>query len=67
MLIILSVFTKYKFAYLWSFFIMLSYSAYQSTDCKENMWYILIEYTAVYVFFFYEMAKTKSPKQIKLK
>jgi len=57
MLIILSVFTKYKYAFIWSFFIIFSYAAYQTATYNENLQFVLIEYVAVYVVFFYEMAK----------
>tara|TARA_R110002049_G_scaffold279949_2_gene459116 strand:+ start:13472 stop:14908 length:1437 start_codon:yes stop_codon:yes gene_type:complete len=50
-LLILSVFTKYKFPLVWSFAIILSYLAYSNTDNQENLWIIGLEYVVVYGVF----------------
>lgn len=47
-LLILSVFTKYKFPLVWSFMIVLSYLAYAKNDNTENLWIIGLEYATVY-------------------
>ena len=57
-LLILSVFTKYKFPLVWSFVIILSYLAYinlNKADKSENLWVIAIEYTVVYGVFLWEI------------
>lgn len=57
-LLILSVFTKYKFPLVWSFVIILSYLAYlnvDSADKSENLWVIAIEYIIVYGLFIWEV------------
>jgi len=57
-LLILSVFTKYKFPLVWSFVIILSYLAYvnvDKADKSENLWVIAIEYIVVYVVFLWEV------------
>ena len=47
MLLLLSIFTKYRFALLWSFTIMLSYSFYHNDSFTNNYWLIGIEYGLV--------------------
>lgn len=57
-LLILSIFTKYKFPLVWSFVIILSYLAYLQigkADKSENLWIIALEYTIVYGVFMYEV------------
>ncbi|WP_425076802.1 mannosyltransferase [Psychroserpens sp. S379A] len=56
-LLILSVFTNYKFPLVWSFVIILSYLAYinlNSADKSENLWIIALEYSIVYAVFIWE-------------
>ncbi len=65
-LLILSVFTKYKFPLVWSFVIILSYLAYvnlNKADKSENLWIIAIEYTIVYGIFLWEVFFKKTPKK----
>lgn len=45
--LLLSVFTKYRFPILWSFTVMLSYSAYGKDGFSENLWLVVLEYSAV--------------------
>jgi hypothetical protein len=47
-LVILSVFTNYKFPLVWSFVGILSYLAYANTNNTENLWIIGLEYAIVY-------------------
>ena len=66
-LLILSVFTKYKFPLVWSFVIILSYLAYLQigkADKSENLWVIALEYVVVYGFFIWEV--WIKPKKLKL-
>lgn len=58
-LLILSVFTKYKFPLVWSLVIVLSYVAYAATENKENLWIIGFEYVAVYSVFLWEIIGRK--------
>nr|WP_241748665.1 mannosyltransferase [Aestuariibaculum suncheonense] len=53
-LLILSVFTNYKFPLVWSFAIILSYLAYVNTNNIENLWIIGLEYLIVYSVFIWE-------------
>ncbi|MFD1615613.1 mannosyltransferase [Gelatiniphilus marinus] len=57
-LLILSVFTTYKFPLVWSFVIILSYLAYvnvDKADKSENLWIIALEYAIVYGVFIWEV------------
>jgi hypothetical protein len=57
-LLILSVFTKYKFPLVWSFIIILSYLAYMNinkADKSENLWIIALEYMIIYGVFIWEV------------
>ncbi|MBP4142504.1 DUF2029 domain-containing protein [Flavobacterium sp. P4023] len=53
-LILIATFTSYKYPFLWSFTIILSYSAYSNAVFSENYWLIAIEYIAVFSLLFYE-------------
>jgi len=55
----LSVFTNFKYPLVWSFFIILSYSAYINSDYKENLVLVAIEYCFVYGCFLYELLWTR--------
>ena len=55
-LVILSVFTKYRFPIVWSFVIVLSYSAYTQDTFRENFWLIGLEYIIVYGFLIWELS-----------
>ena len=59
-LLILGVFTGYKFPLLWTFTIMLSYSAYATSDVSESNIILLLEYLPVYILFFWEVYKNHS-------
>ena len=61
-LLILSVFTKYKFPLVWSFVIILSYLAYANNDHTENLWIIGLEYVIVYSVFVWEVFFKESQK-----
>ena len=54
-LVLLSVFTNYKFPIVWSFVIILSYYAYSIFPFKENVILLIAEYSIVYLIFFYEI------------
>jgi hypothetical protein len=58
--LLLCVFTRYRFPVVWSFTIMLSYSAYGVDGFQENLWLIAVEYSVVIGFFVWEVfAKAK--------
>lgn len=50
----LSIFTRYKFAIVWSFIVIISYLAYANTENSENLWIIALEYIIVYSVFIWE-------------
>lgn len=54
-LILLSVFSNYKFPIAWSVVIILSYAAYSNDTYKENLWLVSIEYSIVYGFLIWEL------------
>jgi hypothetical protein len=61
-ILILSVFTNYKFPVVWSFIVILSYLAYlqiDKADKSENLWIIAIEYIVVFSVFLFELLKRK--------
>lgn len=58
-LILISVFTKYKFPVYWSFLVILSYYAYSVSPFKENLYFIFVEYSILYGVFIYEIQSKK--------
>ncbi|MFB9057446.1 mannosyltransferase [Mariniflexile ostreae] len=63
MLLILSVFTTYKFPLVWSFVIILSYLSYMDVgkaDKSENLWIIALEYGVVFGVLLYELIAKKN-------
>ncbi|RMB58615.1 mannosyltransferase [Dokdonia sinensis] len=53
--LLLCVFTRYRFPLVWSFTIMLSYSAYTDGGFQENLWLVATEYALVIGYFFWEL------------
>ncbi|OWP63258.1 hypothetical protein CDA63_09525 [Hymenobacter amundsenii] len=48
-LVLLSTFTRARYALVWSSMVVLSYSAYRTSAYTENLWLIGLEYTVVLV------------------
>jgi len=66
-LLILSVFTSYKFPLIWSFVIILSYLAYiniDKADKSENLIIIAVEYLIVYGALIYDFTQIKASKKL---
>ena len=61
--VLLSVFTKYKFALLWSFMICFSYAAYTATGFNENLLLVALEYSVVICVAIWELVIKKLPKK----
>lgn len=56
-LIILCVFTKYRFPIIWSFIIILSYQTYANIPWEENLWFVAVEYIVLYSYLIFELKK----------
>ena len=54
-LVLLAIFTKYRFALIWSAAVTLSYYAYSQPAFKESLWILAIEYISVFGFLGYEI------------
>lgn len=59
-LLVLSIFSNYRFAILWSGLVVLSYYAYSNADFKENFWLLAIEYLVVFGYLGYEIFKNNN-------
>lgn len=57
--LLLSVFTKYKFPIVWSFMVLLSYSAYGKSGFDENLWLVALEYIVVIGVAIWEILRTR--------
>ena len=63
-LVLLTIFTKYRYALVWSLFIALSYYAYSQESFKEHMGLLAIEYIMAYGFLIFEIFRLKDQKLI---
>ena len=64
--LLLSVFTKYKFPIVWSFMVVLSYSAYGKDAFDEKIWLVALEYIMVIGFAVWEvLLKNKAYRTLK--
>ena len=57
--VILCVFTNYKFPLVWSVALILSYLAYSNSSNSENLWVIGLEYLIVFSAFIWEVLLKK--------
>ena len=55
--LLLGVFTNYRFVILWSATVILSYSAYGTSDVQERPLILLVEYLPVFGFLTYEILR----------
>lgn len=62
--LLLSIFTPYRFAILWSFMVFFSYSAYAIDGFQENYMLITLEYGIVFIFAFAEFFPTLKQKML---
>lgn len=58
-LVLLGVFTNYKFPLVWSFMIIFSYLAYSNSENSENLWIIAFEYIVVFSVLLHDVFKPK--------
>ena len=54
-ILILSVFTNYKFGLVWSLLVMLSYYAYSNVGFNESPFFLITEYVLLYLILFFEI------------
>tara|TARA_R110000850_G_scaffold254614_1_gene380189 strand:+ start:75418 stop:76779 length:1362 start_codon:yes stop_codon:yes gene_type:complete len=57
--LVLSLFTRYRFLLVWSFMIVLSYTAYGPGGFQENLWLVALEYVVVIGYFVWEVGVKK--------
>lgn len=55
-LVMLSIFTSFRFALVWSLMVILSYFAYSRADFDENLYLLAIEYIVVFAYIVYELS-----------
>ena len=53
--LMLSIFTNYQYIFVWSFTIILSYTAYSSSGSQENLWLVGLEYLLVFLILGWEL------------
>jgi hypothetical protein len=56
-LVLLSVFTSYRYPIVWSVLIILSYAAYRTVPYSENLWLVAVEYIGVFGWMGYELVR----------
>ncbi len=60
-LVVLCLFTEFRYPLVWSATLILSYSAYRTDPLVvESMGFLILEYLSVYAFLFYELFKHRS-------
>jgi hypothetical protein len=57
--LLLSLFTKYRFALVWSLVVMLSYFTYANPEFIESPWMLWTEYSILFGVLFYEIWRPK--------
>ena len=55
-LVMLSIFTSFRFALAWSLVVILSYFAYSRADFDENLYLLAVEYIVVFAYIVYELS-----------
>ncbi|XLS28716.1 mannosyltransferase [Flavobacteriaceae bacterium M23B6Z8] len=65
-LLLLCIFTNYRYPVVWSLFIILSYYTYSQSNFKESYLMLALQYIPVYIYFFYEIFNTKKRKFLTL-
>lgn len=62
--LLLTIFTDYRFGLLWSAMVVLSYQAYSNTEFEENLWLLAFEYFVVFGYLGYEILKKHRLKSL---
>ena len=63
-LILLSVFTNFKFPVIWSVAIILSYQAYANNPWSENLVFVFLEYAILFSYIIWELYNLRVQKHI---
>jgi hypothetical protein len=63
-LVLVSLFTSYRYPIVWSAVIILSYSAYRTVPYSENLWLVAVEYVVVLSCMGYELFRNISSKNM---
>nr|WP_299346378.1 mannosyltransferase [Allomuricauda sp.] len=61
-LLVLGVFSNYRFPMVWTATIFLSYWAYSNPEYQENLWLLLLEYLIVFGYLIYELTLKRGKK-----
>ncbi len=59
-LVLISIFTSYRYPIVWSVLIILSYAAYRTMPYSENLWLVALEYVIVLSCMGYEIFRNRS-------
>lgn len=57
-------FTRYRFPVLWAVLIFLTYAGYTTDGYDEQLWWVIIEYIAVFGFCIYEIISIRKKEQL---
>ena len=63
-LVLMSVFTSYRYPIVWSVVIILSYAAYRTVPYSENLWLVAVEYMVVLSYMGYELFRNISSRNM---
>ena len=63
-LVVLCLFSDYRYPLFWSALIIVSYSAYSADGYSEKLWLLFIEYFVVFGFMIYEIIRLERQKLI---
>lgn len=53
-LLVIAIFTRFRYPIVWSYIIFLSYATYQTNLYQENLWLVALEYLLVFGMMIYE-------------
>ncbi len=59
-----SVFSRFRFPIVWTYFIFLTYLGYSESGYRENLWIVLMEYIILYAVVIYELITHKNKKPL---
>jgi hypothetical protein len=59
----LSTLTRFRFAQVWGGLAILSYAAYQTAACTENLWLVALEYAGLFAMLLWELRTISASKR----